>query len=123
MEDTDGDSLNDNQELLGYYSPSNPGANATGFVHTNPLNPDSDGDSFIDSVEIFSDSDPNDPLSFPVPVTITPPPETITLPPGTITQNNTVTTTVEAGIIMVTSVASIVTVLTIIVIIIRKKRK
>ena len=31
------------------------------------MNPDSDGDGFSDSVEVLSGSDPNDPLSQPVP--------------------------------------------------------
>lgn len=120
--DTDKDKLSDSTELFTYA--------------TNPLLYDTDFDGFSDFLEISEGTDPLDPFDHPPttvtpppitvtppPVTVTPPPETITLPPGTITQNNTVTTTVEAGIIMITSVVSVVTVLTIVVITIRKKRK
>ena len=120
--DSDDDQLIDGSEAHGIYSPSNPGANATGYVHTDPLNSDSDGDTYIDSVEIFSNSDPNNPLSKPEPLTVTPPPETITIP-ETITQNNTITTTVEAGIIFTSVILSTTIGITIAVVIYRKRQE
>jgi hypothetical protein len=86
--DTDSDLLTDGQEILGIYSPSNPGANATGYVHTNPLvsdtdsdglfdreevliygtnplNNDTDGDGWSDIEEIQRGKNPNDPNNYP----------------------------------------------------------
>ncbi|MBK5114905.1 MAG: DUF2341 domain-containing protein, partial [Candidatus Heimdallarchaeota archaeon] len=63
--DTDNDSLLDGEEILGIYAPSNPSANATGYVHTNPTLYDTDGDLYNDWVEIANDADPNDALSVP----------------------------------------------------------
>ncbi|NPD90698.1 MAG: hypothetical protein HGN29_18460 [Asgard group archaeon] len=107
------------------YSPSNPGADVYGYVYTDPLLPDTDSDGYIDSVELFSDSDPNDVLSFPEPetITITPPTETITPPPETITENQTVTTTIEGGIVFGVTAATIGLVLTITVVISRRLKK
>jgi hypothetical protein len=110
--------LEDGEEIKGIYSPFNPGANATGYVHTNATNIDSDYDTFIDSLEIILNSNPNDPLSVPI---ITPPTETITLPPETTTQNQTITVT--TGIFIGTFVFIIVTGLSVATIILRRKRK
>jgi hypothetical protein len=108
-DDTDNDLLEDGEEILGIYSPFNPGANATGYVHTNATNIDSDYDTFIDSLEIIMNTNPNDPLSFPE--------------PETITQNNTVTITVETGIIFTSVVITSAIGLTIVVLLLRKRRK
>ncbi|MHA1461860.1 MAG: hypothetical protein ACTSQ0_02190 [Candidatus Heimdallarchaeota archaeon] len=52
--DTDGDAVIDGNETLGYYSPTNPGANASGFiVGLDPTNNDTDGDIPWDGWEIF----------------------------------------------------------------------
>lgn len=64
--DTDGDSLFDGEEILGIYAPTNPGANATGYVQTNPLLYDSDSDFYNDSIEIDNETDPNNASSYPV---------------------------------------------------------
>lgn len=64
-EDTDDDILFDYHEIRGIYSPLNPGANATGFVHTDPTLFDTDGDTYNDSFELIFNSDPNDPNSIP----------------------------------------------------------
>ncbi|MHA1355778.1 MAG: LVIVD repeat-containing protein [Candidatus Heimdallarchaeota archaeon] len=85
--DGDDDFLFDGEEILGLFAPTNPGANATGYVLTAHDDSDSDDDTFIDGIEIYYNTDPNNASSFPVPITITPPPETITE-----------TTTIEAGI-------------------------
>ncbi|NHJ49924.1 MAG: hypothetical protein FK733_19180 [Asgard group archaeon] len=116
--DTDKDLLFDGHEVNGIYSPSNPGADISGYVFTDPLLADTDSDGYIDSVELYSDSDPNDPNSYPLPefITITPPPETIT-------ENKTVTTTVTSGILFSVSIATIGLVLSIAVIFSRKIRK
>lgn len=58
----------------------------------------------------------------PPPVTVTPPPETITIP-ETITQNNTITVTVEAGIILTSVILTTTIGITVAVIIYRKRRK
>ncbi len=58
LEDTDGDTLNDDIELAGT---ANPFDNAP----SNPLAADSDGDGFDDAVEGDASSDPNDALSIP----------------------------------------------------------
>ena len=108
--DTDDDFLGDYLEIMGIYSPSNPGANASGYVHTNPTNPDSDGDTYIDSVEINMNSNPNDPLSFPE--------QTIT-----ITQNETITVTVETGIIFSSIIITTIIGITVLVLLLRKRRK
>jgi len=58
---TDSDGLVDGKEVAGFYRPLNPGANTTGYVHTNPLFTDSDFDGLNDNVEINNDValDPN----------------------------------------------------------------
>ncbi|NPE08987.1 MAG: hypothetical protein GNW80_11955 [Asgard group archaeon] len=109
----------------GFFYPFNPGANASGYVHTNATNIDSDDDTFIDSLEIILNTDPNDPLSVPLitppPVTVTPPPEIITVPPETSTLNQTITVT--TGIFIGTFVFIIATGLTVATLILRRKRK
>jgi len=52
LEDTDGDDLTDYDEIKGYYAPTNPAANATGYVLTNATNPDTDYDTPYDGWEI-----------------------------------------------------------------------
>jgi len=52
LEDTDGDDLTDYEEIKGYYAPTNPAANATGYVLTNATNPDTDYDTPYDGWEI-----------------------------------------------------------------------
>jgi hypothetical protein len=61
----------------------------------------------------------------PDPVTVTPPPETITItpPPETITQNNTITTTVEIGIIFSSIIVTAIIGITTITLFLRKRRK
>ncbi len=58
----------------------------------------------------------------PPPVTVTPPPETITIP-ETITQNNTITVTVETGIIFTSVIIASSIVSTVLVVLLRKRRK
>ncbi|MHA1442079.1 MAG: FG-GAP-like repeat-containing protein, partial [Candidatus Heimdallarchaeota archaeon] len=117
-DDTDNDFLEDGEEIKGIFSPFNPGANATGYVHTNATNIDSDSDTFSDTLEIIMNSNPNDPLSLPF---VSPPPETITLPPETITHNQTITIT--AGIILGSVVLLVAFSLTVTVIVYRRRRK
>ncbi|NHJ49371.1 MAG: hypothetical protein FK733_16395 [Asgard group archaeon] len=120
--DEDDDFLLDGEEILGYYAPTNPGANATGYVLTNFNDSDSDDDTFIDGIEIYYNTNPNDVNSYPEPTTVTPPPVTITPPPETITSNHTVTTTVETGYILTVTIISI-SVGLLIMVIIRKPKK
>jgi len=108
--DTDNDFLEDGEEIKGIFSPFNPGANATGYVHTNATNIDSDSDTFSDTLEIIMNSDPNDPISVPI---VSPPPETIT-------QNQTITVT--AGIVLGLVVFVVATSLTISVIVYRRRK-
>ena len=117
-DDTDNDFLEDGEEIKGIFSPFNPGANATGYVHTNATNIDSDSDTFSDSLEIIMNSDPNDALSVPI---VSPPTDTITPPPETITQNQTITVT--AGIVLGSVVLVVAFSLTISVIVYRRRRK
>ncbi len=52
--DTDYDGVIDGNETLGYYSPTNPGANASGYiVGLDPTNNDTDGDTPWDGWEIL----------------------------------------------------------------------
>ncbi len=51
--DTDDDGLTDFQEVKGIYRPANPGANATGYVHSTPTDPDMDDDGLSDGEEIL----------------------------------------------------------------------
>lgn len=51
--DTDDDGLTDFQEVKGIYSPANPGANATGYVHSTPTDPDMDDDGLSDGEEVL----------------------------------------------------------------------
>lgn len=51
--DTDDDGLTDFQEVKGIYRPANPGANATGYVHSSPTDPDMDDDGLSDGEEIL----------------------------------------------------------------------
>jgi ABC-type transport system substrate-binding protein len=103
--DTDKDLLFDGHEVNGIYSPSNPGADISGYVFTDPLLADTDSDGYIDSVELFSDTDPNNSSSFPIVETIT------------------VTTTVEGSITLGFSIMALGLVLVISTIISRKFRK
>lgn len=51
--DTDGDNLSDGEEVFGIFYPSNPNANATGWIVTNaPLIDDADGDNLLDGAEV-----------------------------------------------------------------------
>ena len=56
--DWDGDWLSNKEELDGFYYPSNPAANASGYIFTNPLDSDSDDDQMIDGEEILLGFDP-----------------------------------------------------------------
>ncbi|MDA7934290.1 hypothetical protein N9C66_04095 [Akkermansiaceae bacterium] len=58
LADTDGDTLNDDVELLG-------SANSFDNSPTNPLKADSDGDGFDDAIEGAASSDPNDETRIP----------------------------------------------------------
>ncbi len=52
--DTDADDLDDYEEIFGVYAPTNPAANATGYIlGLNPLNPDTDGDIAWDGWEVY----------------------------------------------------------------------
>ncbi|MHA1444820.1 MAG: FG-GAP-like repeat-containing protein, partial [Candidatus Hodarchaeales archaeon] len=99
--DTDNDGLTDGEEI-----------NTLG---TNPTNTDTDNDGYSDYLEVNAGTDPLDPGDHP--------PITITLPPETIVQNQTITTTLESGMIITTSVVVVFAGLTAIVLIIRKRRK
>ena len=57
--DTDADGIWDGPEVHGQYKPLNVGANATGYVHTNPLLQDSDADFLLDASELLVNTDPN----------------------------------------------------------------
>lgn len=51
--DTDDDDLTDFEEVMGVYAPTNPAANATGYIlGLNPTNPDTDGDIAWDGWEV-----------------------------------------------------------------------
>ncbi|HUT80442.1 MAG TPA: hypothetical protein VMZ29_04490 [Candidatus Bathyarchaeia archaeon] len=52
--DSDTDDLTDYEEIKGVYAPTNPAANATGYIlGLNPLNPDTDGDGAWDGWEVY----------------------------------------------------------------------
>ncbi|NHJ49698.1 MAG: PQQ-binding-like beta-propeller repeat protein [Asgard group archaeon] len=114
--DTDLDGLQDGEEILTY--------------STDPLLYDTDFDGYSDSLEISEGTDPLDPFDYPEhttitlpPVTVTPPPITAIPPPTTITHNNTITITVETGIIITTTAITAAIILSTIVILSRKRRK
>ncbi|MHA1432810.1 MAG: hypothetical protein ACTSO7_03090 [Candidatus Heimdallarchaeota archaeon] len=64
MLDTDSDYINDGDEIRGYYKPTNPAANVTGYVPgqinggLNATNNDTDGDLMIDGFELYYDLHP-----------------------------------------------------------------
>lgn len=60
VKDTDMDSLKDGKEVYGIYAPTNPGANATGYIFTHPNKYDTDDDFLNDGTESRNDLDPND---------------------------------------------------------------
>ncbi|MBD3353125.1 MAG: hypothetical protein GF364_16710 [Candidatus Lokiarchaeota archaeon] len=66
--DTDGDGLPDCEETNGVYEPSNPYADGSGYLYTDPTEPDSDFDGLPDYEEVYLGEDnyytnPNDPDS------------------------------------------------------------
>ncbi len=71
--DTDGDGLNDRQELDILTNPLVPDSDGDGLIDgaevalgTNPLVPDSDGDGFLDGLEVNQfGTDPKNPISHP----------------------------------------------------------
>lgn len=74
--DTDEDGLTDDEEDELGTDPSNPdsdddglqdGEEVNGDNPTDPLNPDTDGDGATDGDEVAAGTDPNDPLSIPLP--------------------------------------------------------
>ena len=56
--DWDGDWLSNQEELAGLYYPTNPAANASGFIFTDPYDPDSDDDQMLDGEEYYLGFDP-----------------------------------------------------------------
>ncbi len=60
VKDTDKDSLEDGEEVFGIYAPTNPGANATGYIFTHPNKIDTDDDFLRDGAELNYDLNPND---------------------------------------------------------------
>lgn len=74
--DTDEDGLTDDEEAELGTDPSNPDSDADGLQDgeevngdnpTDPMNPDTDGDGATDGDEVDAGTDPNDPLSIPLP--------------------------------------------------------
>ncbi len=128
--DADGDTLYNIDEYANGCDPTDPDCDSDGLldgeevnIHgTDPLDDDTDDDGYSDKVEVDNGTNPNDPNDHP-PTTITPPPETFTPPPETITQNNTVTTTVETGIIFTSVIVTTVVGITTMVLLFRKRRK
>ncbi len=58
--DTDKDGYMDGVEVYGIYAPTNPAANATGYVFTNPTLWDTDGDLLSDKTDITINCNPLD---------------------------------------------------------------
>jgi len=58
--DTDKDSYMDGEEVNGIYAPTNPAANASGYVFTNPTLWDTDGDLLSDKIDIIINCNPLD---------------------------------------------------------------
>lgn len=74
--DSDEDGLTDDEEAELGTDPSNPDSDGDGLMDgeevdgdnpTDPLNPDTDADGATDGDEVEQGTDPNDPLSFPLP--------------------------------------------------------
>ncbi len=60
--DSDSDGLSDGEEILGYYTPDHPYANATGWITTNsPLSDDTDADQLSDGLEVLGIYNPYHP--------------------------------------------------------------
>ncbi len=60
--DSDSDGLNDGEEILGYYTPDHPYANATGWITTNsPTSDDTDADQLSDGLEVLGIYNPYHP--------------------------------------------------------------